>query len=79
MDFVSGLSNTRKGNDDIWVIVDRMTKSVHFLPFKTGQFMDKMTKSYRDNIVNIVKLHGVPKSIVSDQDTKFVSQFWSTT
>ena len=82
MDFVSGLLNTRKGNDAIWVVVDRLTKSAHFLPFKTGQFMKKMTTLYRDNIVklrdNIVKPHGVPKSIESDRDPKFVSRFWST-
>ena len=75
MDFVSGLPNTRKGNDAIWVIVDRLTKSAHFIPFKTGQFMDKMAKLYNDEIV---RLHGVPKSIVSDRDTKFVSRFWTT-
>ena len=75
MDFVSGLPNTGKGNDVIWVIVDRLNKSAHFLPFKTGQFMNKMTTLNRDNIV---KLHGVPKSIVSDRDPKFVSRFWST-
>ena len=75
MDFVSGLPNTRNGNDAIWVIVDRLNKSVHFLSFMTGQFIDKMTKLYRDNIV---KLHGMPKFIVSDGDTKFVSRFWST-
>ena len=65
MDIVSGLRNTRKGNDSIWVIVDRLTKSAHFLPFKTDQFMNKMTTLYMDNIV---KLLGVPKSIVSDRD-----------
>ena len=75
MDFVSGLPNTRKSNDAIWVIVDRLMKLAHFLPFKTGQFMNKMTTLYRGNIV---KLHGVPKSIVSDRDLKFVSRFWST-
>ena len=69
------MPNTRKGNDAIWVIVDRLTKSAHFLPFKTGQFLNIMTTLYRDNIV---KLHGVPKSIVSDRDPKFVFQFWST-
>ena len=49
--------------------------STHFIPFKTGQFMDKMAKLYNDEIV---RLHGVPKSIVSDRDTKFVSRFWTT-
>ena len=63
MDFVSGLPNTKKGNDAIWVIVDRLTKLAHFLPFKTGKFMNKMTTLYSDTIV---KLHGVPKSIVFD-------------
>ena len=57
MDFVSRMPNTKKGNDAIWVIVDRLTELAHFMPFKTSQFMEKMTKLYMDNIV---KLHGVP-------------------
>ena len=63
MDFVSGLPNTRKGNDAIWVIVDRLTKSAHFIPFKTSWYMDKRAKLYNDEII---RLHGVPKSIVSN-------------
>lgn len=57
---MSGLPNTRKGNDAIWDIVDRLTNSAHFLPFKTGLGMEKMANLY---IVEVVRLHGAPVSI----------------
>ena len=73
MDFVSGLLKTMKGHDSIWVIVDRMTKSAHFLPIKTTYTVDKLAEVY---IQEIVRLHGVPVSIVSDRDSRFTSTFW---
>ena len=63
MDFVVGLSHTRAGYDAIWVIVDRLTKSAHFLPIRNNFSLDKLAKLY---ISEIVKLHGIPVSIVSD-------------
>ena len=73
MDFVSGLPRTQKGYDAIWVIVDRLTKIAHFLPINMKYPLKKLAKLYLDEIV---RLHGVPVSIVSDRDLRFVSQFW---
>jgi hypothetical protein len=73
MDFITGLPRTRKGNDSIWVIVDRLTKVAHFLPVKTTYRGDQLAKLY---ISRIVSLHGVPKSIISDRGTQFTSRFW---
>ena len=75
MDFIVGLSLSSKGMDSIWVIVDRLTKSAHFLPVKTIYDADKLATIYIDEIV---RLHGVPVSIVSDRDSKFTSRFWKS-
>ena len=68
MDFVSGLPKTVRGDDSIWVIVDRLIKSAHFLPMKINYPIEKLAKMYVDDIV---KLHGIPSSIVSDRDSRF--------
>jgi hypothetical protein len=73
MDFINGLPKTPRGNDSIWVIVDCLTKVAHFIPVRTTYGGDKLAKLY---INNILKLHGVPKSIVSDRRAQFVSKFW---
>ena len=73
MDFVVGLPKTRKGYDSIWVIVDRLTKSAHFLPVQTTYTVAQYDQLY---IQHIVSLHGVPVSIVSDRGTQFTSRFW---
>ncbi|KAM0017120.1 putative nucleotidyltransferase, Ribonuclease H [Helianthus debilis subsp. tardiflorus] len=75
MDFVTKLPKTRKGNDTIWVIIDRLTKSAHFLPMKETFSMDQLAKLY---VNEIVSLHGIPLSIVSDRDSRFTSHFWSS-
>ncbi|XP_050895827.1 uncharacterized protein LOC127102503 [Lathyrus oleraceus] len=67
MDFVTSLPNTAKGNDDIWVIMDRPTKSTHFIPIKINFLLQKLAEIY---ISIIVKLHGIPYSIVSDRDPR---------
>jgi len=63
MDFVGVLSKTVMGFDSIWVIVDRLTKLTHFVPIKTGISVARLAEIY---IEQIVKLHGIPSSIVSD-------------
>lgn len=73
MDFIVGLPKTTKGFDSIWVIVDRLTKTAHFLPVKTSYYTSTYAKMYFDRILS---LHGVPKTIESDRGTQFVSQFW---
>ena len=73
MDFVVGLPKMLMGMDSIWVIVDRLTKSAHFLPVKPTFNADKLALLYMNEIV---RLHGVPVSIVSDRDQKFVSRLW---
>ena len=74
MDFVVGLPKSQKGNDAIWVIVDRLTKSSHFIPIRTTDSIEKLCRVYIDQIV---RLHGVHISIVSDRDPRFVSRYWS--
>ena len=73
MDFVVGLPRTQRHQDAIWVIVDCLTKATHFLAIKTTSNAEQLAKLY---IKEIVRLHGVPLSIVSDRDTKFASKFW---
>jgi len=75
MDFVTHLPWTFRGHDTIWMIVDRLTKSVHFLAMNLRMSMAKLAQLY---IKEIVRLHGVPSSIVSDRDQRFTSQFWQT-
>ncbi|KAD2805410.1 hypothetical protein E3N88_38787 [Mikania micrantha] len=75
MDFVTKLPRTSSGHDTIWVIVDRLTKSAHFLPMRETYTMDKLAKLYIDEIV---VRHGVPLSIISDRDSRFTSRFWQS-
>ena len=73
MDFVVGLPLTGRKHDSVWVVVDRLTKSTHFLSVKTDYSLDKLVELY---IKEIVRLHGIPISIISDQDSRFTSRFW---
>ena len=72
MDFVTGLSKSVKGNTAIWVVVDRLTKSAHFIPYKSGMTLDGMARLY---IKEIIRLHGVPRMIISDRDSRLTSHF----
>ncbi|KAL4039222.1 hypothetical protein IC575_002871 [Cucumis melo] len=73
MDFITGLSRTLRGFTVIWVVVDRLTKSAHFVPGKSTYTASKWAQLYMSEIV---RLHGVPVSIVSDRDARFTSKFW---
>ena len=74
MDFVTGLPRTWRQHDAIWVIVDRLTKSAHFLQVSNDNPLDELARLY---VEEIVRLHGVPISIVSDRDPRFTSRFLS--
>nr|GFA51645.1 putative reverse transcriptase domain-containing protein [Tanacetum cinerariifolium] len=68
-----GLGATTNGYDTIWVIVDRLTKSAHFLSIRENDPMEKLMKLYTKEVVT---RHGVPVSIISDRDGRFTSLFW---
>ncbi|GJR48652.1 putative reverse transcriptase domain-containing protein [Tanacetum coccineum] len=73
MDFVTKLPKSSSGHDTIWVIVDRLTKSAHFLPIREDYKTEKLAKIY---VNEIVARHGVPVSIISDRDGRFTSHLW---
>ncbi|KAD2805861.1 hypothetical protein E3N88_39238 [Mikania micrantha] len=75
MDFITKLPRTSHSHDSIWVIVDRLTKSAHFIPIREDNSMDRLAKLY---INEIVSRHGIPISIISDRDSRFTSRFWQT-
>ncbi|KAI3819911.1 hypothetical protein L1987_13764 [Smallanthus sonchifolius] len=75
MDFITKLPRTPTGCDTIWVIVDRLTKSAHFLAIKETDKMDKLTRIY---LKEVVSRQGVPISIISDRDARFTSRFWQS-
>ena len=67
-----GLPLIGRKHDSVWVMVDRLTKSAHFLPVRTDYSLDKLTELY---INEIVRLHGIPILIISDRDMRFTSRF----
>jgi hypothetical protein len=73
MDFIVGLPRTSRGCNSIWVIVDRLTKSAHFIPvamtYRVGQYAELY-------ISHVVRYHGIPKTIISDRGSIFVAHFW---
>nr|GEX58201.1 reverse transcriptase domain-containing protein [Tanacetum cinerariifolium] len=75
MDFITKLPKTLSEHDTIWVIVDRLTKSAHFIPTKETNSMETLTRLY---IKEIVSRHRVPISIISDRDSHFTSRFWQS-
>nr|GEW77091.1 reverse transcriptase domain-containing protein [Tanacetum cinerariifolium] len=75
MDFITKLPKTSNGHDTIWIIVDRLTKSAHFIPTQATDSMETLTRLY---IKEIVYRHGVPISIISDRDRHFTSRFWQS-
>nr|GEX00346.1 retrotransposon protein, putative, Ty3-gypsy subclass [Tanacetum cinerariifolium] len=75
MDFVTKLPKTSSGHDTIWVIVDRLTKSAHFLPMREDYKIDRLARLYLNEIV---ARHGVPILIISDRDSRLTSRFWQS-
>ncbi|KAI3814072.1 hypothetical protein L1987_18817 [Smallanthus sonchifolius] len=75
LDFITKLPRTPTGCDTIWVIVDRLTKSAHFLAIKETDKMEKFTRIY---LKEVVSRHGVPISIISDRDARFTPHFWQS-
>ncbi|GJT75355.1 putative reverse transcriptase domain-containing protein [Tanacetum coccineum] len=75
MDFVMKLPRTSSRHDAIWVIVDRLTKSAHFLPIREDYKMERLARLY---LSEIIARHGMPILIISDRDSRFTSRFWQS-
>jgi hypothetical protein len=73
MDFIVGLPRTSRGYNSIWVIVDRLTKSTHFIPVATTYRVRQYAELY---ISHIVRYNGITKTIISDRGSIFVAHFW---
>ena len=75
MNFIDSLLRSKKGNESIWVIVDRLTKSAHFILVSVHRRADKLAQLY---IQEIVRLYGTLVSIVLDRESLFVAEFWKS-
>jgi hypothetical protein len=75
MNFITGLPTSTKHNDPIMVVVDKLIKSTHFIPVKSTCKAIDITSIF---MKEIFRLHGMPKEIVFDRDTKFISKFWKS-
>lgn len=75
MEFITRLPKAHLGHDTIWVIVDRLTKSSHFLAIIMTDPLNKVARIY---ILEIIRLHGVPVIVVLNRDPRFISRFWTS-
>lgn len=75
MDFVTSFPKTGKGYDSIWVIVNSLTKSDHFVPIKIGYPLQKLVELYNQKIVS---MYGISSKIMSDKYLRFTSRFWQS-
>nr|GEV12249.1 reverse transcriptase domain-containing protein [Tanacetum cinerariifolium] len=75
IDFVTKLTKTTTGQDTIWVIIDHLTKSAHFLPMREDDTLEKLARQY---LKEVVSRHGVPVLIISDHDGRITSHFWKS-
>nr|GFC43400.1 transposon Ty3-I Gag-Pol polyprotein [Tanacetum cinerariifolium] len=73
MDFLTGLPQTQRRHDAIWVVVDCLTKSAHFLPIRKDYSVSRLAEIFQQEII---RLHGTPSAIVSDRDPRFAPHFW---
>ena len=73
IDFMVGLPRSQINYDAIWVIVDRLTKTVHFIVYNMTYSVERLSRLY---IQHVVRLHGVPVTIISDRDLHFTAEFW---
>ena len=73
IDFVTGLPAPTRSHDAIWVVIDRLTKLAHFIPIKTTISLERVVNLYDREVI---RLHGVLESFVSDRDAWFTSKFW---
>ena len=73
MDFITGLPRTKKQNDSIMVVVDKLSKATHFIHVKSTYKAVNITDIF---MKEIFRLHGIPKIVVTDHDAKFTSRFW---
>ena len=75
MDFITGLPTSTKQNDAIMVVVDKLSKSAHFIPVKSTCKAINITQIF---MKEVFRLHGMLQEIISDRDTKFTSKFWKS-
>jgi hypothetical protein len=73
MDFITGFPKTQRQHDSIMVVVDKLSKSAHFIPMKSTYKAINITEFF---MKEIFRLHGIPKMVISDRDVKFTSNFW---
>ena len=75
MDFITGLPTSTKHNDTSMVVEDKLSKSAHFIPIKLTYKAIDIAQIF---MKEVFRLHGMPRNIISDRDTKFTSNFWKS-